>query len=156
MKEEKDLGKFNKNIFFVILFIVVILDQASKYFVQKITAPINFLGIQITFVENTGAAFGILKDNAFILGVLSIIIAIILIAYVIIYKKSYIVLGLIAGGAIGNGFDRLIRGAVIDFISIGWWPAFNIADSAIVLGIGLILLQEIVTKKPKKNTTKPL
>lgn len=49
MKEEKDLGKFNKNIFFVILFIVVILDQASKYFVQKITAPINFLGIQITF-----------------------------------------------------------------------------------------------------------
>lgn len=146
-----------KKYFFILIIITVfVLDQITKYLIE-INRPSNsFFGVSITYVENTGAAFGILKNNVTALGIISMIVAGI-IMYSIFSKKKEANIGyaLIVGGAIGNGLDRLLRGAVIDFIDLGWWPAFNIADSAIVIGVLLIILVEIFPKKSKK-TAKPL
>ena len=112
--------------------------------------------MKIVLIKNTGAGFGILKNQTFFLGIISLIVAVTLIVY---YKKipkekiSQILFALFLGGVIGNLIDRFFRGYVIDFISFSFWPAFNIADSALTIAvIGLVILyikEEI--KEKKKN-----
>lgn len=140
----------------LIVFSVLFLDQLTKYLIK------NFVGINdnieifpflhIVNVKNTGAAFGMFK---WIGSEFFIVVSIIAIAFVIIMllKDSYNICGLslLLGGAIGNLLDRLLYGSVIDFIdlSIGdyHWPAFNVADSSLTIGIGIILFTSIIRKK---------
>lgn len=156
MKEEKDLG--NRVSFFLVLFIIA-LDQISKIVIQTFNVTYSFFGISIRYVQNTGAAFGLFQNNAFFLGIISIAVAIALIVYCAIgrvhYKLPYF---LLIAGALGNGIDRIFRGFVIDFIDLGWWPVFNIADIAITIGVLLLLIKELFhSKKKKKNKkSKPL
>ena len=149
------MGKFS--LVFLTAAIGVLLDQVSKIYIdssfelyQSVTVLENFF--HITYIRNRGAAFGILSDNALRLPFF-IIVSLVAIVGIIWYlrqlradqKLSHLALGLILSGAIGNLIDRIRFGEVIDFIDVHWynhhWPAFNVADSAICVGVGLLLLE---------------
>ena len=95
--------------------------------------------MKFTFISNTGAAFGMFPQ----LGTVFMVIAVIVVAGIVIYHNQLpteniwvrISLGLPLGGAMGNLLDRLMHGYVVDFVDIGFWPIFNIADLSIVLGV---------------------
>ena len=136
----------------LIVFVILIFDQASKAFISGIlelnqSLPLikNIFGL--TLVHNRGAAFGILKNQAYLFIVTSIA-AIVLIFFSLKAKSKsryYVVcLSLILAGALGNLIDRLRFGYVVDFLNFYIWPVFNIADSAITVGavlLGWLLLR---------------
>jgi signal peptidase II len=138
-----------------IVLLVIATDQITKYIINYYIGIYDsvriFPFLHIVNVRNTGAAFGMLKgiDSNFF-----IFISIIAIVFVIIMlkKKTYNSFGLslLLGGAIGNLIDRLIYGYVIDFIDISFgrfhWPAFNVADSSLTIGIAIILITSILKK----------
>jgi len=134
----------NKNILFIssLTIIVILLDQIIKYIVSKYIQPSQSIPIikdiiHLTYIQNTGAGFGILKGwNAILIFVSLIIIGIILFYFdrIIKEKQIHIPIALILGGAIGNLIDRVFLGHVIDFIDFRIWPAFNISDSCITIG----------------------
>ncbi|MBU0628473.1 MAG: signal peptidase II [Nanoarchaeota archaeon] len=134
----------HKNILFIfsISFLVILFDQLTKYIIshtfalsESITLIKNLL--EITYIRNTGAGFGIFRGANIILIFTSLIIIGIILFYfdkILKEKPSHIPLALILGGAVGNLIDRLFLGHVIDFIYIRFWPAFNVADSCISIG----------------------
>ncbi len=153
-------------IFIVISGLVILLDQITKLLVlarmelhQSIQVISGFFSL--THVHNPGGAFGFLASNGSILRPLvffgAAIVALILILY-FHYKTpgSYRLLGaalaLVFGGAVGNLIDRFRMGVVVDFLDfyIGTyhWPAFNIADSAITIGVGVFIYHIITNKLP--------
>src|SRR3989338_5573041 len=122
--------------------IILILDQltkriaiSSQAFKEGFEIIPGLLWLRTTF--NTGAAFSILQNQNTLLAFFTVAVIGIIIYYAmrneIAGKYSAVSLGLILGGALGNLTDRIISGAVIDFISFPFWPAFNIADSALTL-----------------------
>ena len=145
--------------------VVIVIDQWTKLIVDKnmllyqsIEVLENFF--HITYIRNKGAAFGILSGAdaslriPFFLGVSFIAIAVIIYALKTHKGESPIfpvALSLILGGAIGNMIDRVRMGEVIDFLDAHWyqhhWPAFNIADSAITVGMGFLIFQMITEKE---------
>jgi signal peptidase II len=112
-------------IFLAIL--VILIDQLTKFLAQH----------YLTITTNTGAAFGILQNQQAFLITLSIIVVIALIYYTL--TKPFWELSLLLGGTIGNLIDRVFYGHVIDFITIGFWPVFNIADTANTIGVLFLL-----------------
>ncbi|MGM5483836.1 MAG: signal peptidase II [Nanobdellota archaeon] len=142
MKEEKVGNNIKLIIIIIILFLI---DRISKYILNNnLEEKVNLIPkiLWLTPVKNTGAAFGILKGNVVILGTLTLIASIIIL-YLILFKKNpiniKISLSLIAAGALGNTVDRIFSGHVFDFIDLGWWPVFNIADILICIGAALIV-----------------
>ena len=129
--------------------VVFALDQGSKALIRNWLAegeywPADAELIRISHYENTGAAFGILQ-GAGPLFVVTTVIAIVVISFIIFRGNDYprwftLALALVLGGAIGNLADRLARGSVTDFIDPTHYPAFNIADSAIVIGVSTLLI----------------
>jgi signal peptidase II len=137
---------------------VFLLDQITKRIVyqgmvqhQIIEVIPNFLNI--TYIHNRGAVFGWGQDLgtpylSLLLSILSILSLAIIVTYFLRVNvnnsKLHSGLALVLGGAMGNLFDRLTNGHVIDFIDVHWfqyhWPTFNVADSAICIGVGLLLL----------------
>jgi signal peptidase II len=142
--------------FYLISTLVVILDQITKYFAENsldYRVPVNvFASLNMTLVYNKGAAFSILSDaggwQRWFFMALSLVISTVLVVWLYKLDKSraYLAWGLalILGGAIGNLIDRSLYGHVIDFIDVYYstwhFPAFNIADSAITMGAGLLIL----------------
>src|SRR5690242_10825131 len=143
---------------------VLALDRFSKWIVASrlslqdtITVFPGFF--RITHVENSGAAFGLFSDSSFEWK-LTLLILFSLVALgvvgVLLWKNSHIVsatgaaLALILGGALGNLWDRMIAGHVVDFLDfyVGTyhWPSFNVADSAIVIGAMLLVFDIVFTK----------
>ena len=134
--------------FYSIATVVFILDQVSK---EVIRQQLPLYGswpeegfLRIVHGLNTGSAFGLFSGFTNLLIIASIVgIGVVLYYFqkqeisVIWYRLS---IGLIVGGALGNLIDRLKDGAVVDFISVGWWPAFNVADSSISVGMVLLIL----------------
>ena len=144
---------------FLISLIVVFIDQTSKILVRNFIKegdkwPENFNLLFISHVENTGAAFGIFQGFTNLLTIITFFTLLGLLYFMLkIGFTSHwqnLGLSLILGGAIGNFLDRLIRGSVTDFIDPIYYPAFNIADSSIVIGTGLILLFAIVDRNNKE------
>jgi signal peptidase II len=137
-------------------FFVVLIDQATKALVVgvvKMQSAIELLPIlDIVYLENTGAAFSILAQASgwqrwfFILLALAVSVALMIWLRRIRADQTVLAVGLalVLGGALGNVFDRVIHGFVVDFIYFHWrswyFPAFNIADSAISIGAGCLLL----------------
>ncbi len=125
---------------------VVIIDQAAKLLVEKAVPKNSYIELteffRISNVRNTGSVFGILQNNnkLFALLTLAIIVAII-IRYRNLPKDKYAQAGyaLLLGGACGNFIDRAFFGGVTDFIDFTFWPAFNIADSALSISIAILL-----------------
>ncbi len=137
----------------IALIIIVALDQASKHIVTIFlaygeTIPVIKGVFHLTLVHNTGIAFGMFKNQAHLFAFLSIITISFIIHCVInrrekekIHKWEKFALFLILAGAIGNLIDRLRFGYVIDFLDFRIWPVFNVADSAITVGILIIIIQ---------------
>ena len=143
---------------FLIAGLVLLLDQATKAIVVARFAPDTVVPVipglfRLVRVENTGMAFGLLNDSPspLVFVLLTLVSAVILgfVAYLLWSNQTPSALGgfglaLILGGAAGNVVDRLARGKVIDFLDFylgqHHWPAFNVADSAIVVGAGLLVI----------------
>jgi signal peptidase II len=149
--------------------VVVILDQLTKLYIHTHFAvgesvPVIAQYFNITYVRNTGAAFGILRDSLasfremfFLLmpPIAMVIIVAILRGVSNQDRWQVLALSLIFGGAAGNYIDRLRFGYVIDFLDFHLrdfysWPSFNVADSAIVVGVCLLLLLMTFVKQPEK------
>lgn len=139
-----------RKIAFIIIPLLVILDQATKYLADKFISPFSSVEIlpflNLVNVRNTGSAFGMFRDLGNNIFIIISLIAIGVIFFMLIKgKEDPLGLSLILGGAIGNLIDRLFRGSVVDFIDVfagrHHWPAFNVADSALTIGIGLIFIK---------------
>lgn len=119
----------------------------SKMFIGKI--------VSLTYVRNTGAAFSILRGRRtfFIIMTIVMLFLIIYLYNKVLEKNIYskISVGLILGGALGNFYDRIVYHYVVDFIDFHFFPVFNIADSALV--IGTIILSIIIWTSDKKTET---
>ena len=134
-------------VFFLTAFIVVAIDQFSKEWVRfhlDVGQSLPATGwLRLTHVRNSGAAFGLFQGQSFTLTVVAILGIAVLLFYTLLIFRRYpfldntlgkIALGLILGGTVGNLIDRLVFGYVTDFMDVGFWPAFNMADSSIVVG----------------------
>nr|WP_172592912.1 signal peptidase II [[Haemophilus] ducreyi] len=147
--------------------VVITLDLFSKYLVVErfeLYESINILPIfNLTYARNYGAAFSFLADHSggqkYLFLTLAIIISFILANVLhcnqIDQKRENMAYALIIGGAIGNAIDRAYRGYVVDFFDFYWhiyhYPVFNIADVAIVMGAGLLILETFLDKKKKSG-----
>ena len=105
--------------------------------------------VGITNLRNSGAAFGFAPAGAGLFLIASVLVAIGLAVYVARNpgdQWSFAALGLIMGGTVGNGYDRLVHGTVTDFINFHFWPVFNVADSAISVGVVLLIASYLIRK----------
>ena len=133
---------------------VFVLDRVTKTIVaaqipfgSEVPVVGHFVGL--TNLRNSGAAFGLVPAAAGIFLVASAVVSIGLVVYVARTPTSLwggAVLGLILGGTIGNGFDRLIFGTVTDFINVHFWPVFNVADSAISIGVTALIASYVIRR----------
>lgn len=149
--------RLRRLLFFAAALTVLALDQASKElvrtFMDRGEAWPNGWPVRLHYVTNTGAAFGILKDQT---GFLIVTTLIGLAAIYLYYRyppfehlSAPVAIGMMLGGAIGNLLDRLRLGRVTDFIDFPVWPSFNVADSCIVIGIAILLLgYALFTERP--------
>jgi signal peptidase II len=160
-----DLHGMRKFHFLIALF-VLLLDRATKWVIARnivlhgsIQVIPNFF--RITHVENRGAAFGLFADSPTQWKIAMLVLfsmAALVVVSALLWRNSHsmtttgIGLALILGGALGNLWDRLLNGRVVDFLLfyIGQyqWPAFNVADSAIVVGAGLLVIEILFAKSP--------
>ena len=129
---------------------VVALDQVTKALVVTMLGPgrtshrAEIFGsfLALRYVENRGAAFGVLRGQGAILSLLALAV----VAGLVMYYRRVAVrspwlavgIGLVGGGAVGNLIDRARLGYVVDFVAVGPWPKFNVADSAITVGVLLL------------------
>ena len=147
---------------FGIAAVAIFLDQWSKGLVRQNIAlgeeiyPISFLApfFRFTYWQNTGAALGIFQNANISLLILSSIITVLIIWY---YRKAVneplvfrISMGLLMGGAVGNIIDRIQLGFVTDFIAVGRFPVFNVADSCVTIGVILMLLGLLIQEHKEK------
>lgn len=145
--------------------VVVLVDLYTKSVASDLLIlhqPVNiFAGFNFTLMHNTGAAFSFLSDAAGWQRWFFSIVAIVVSAIIVLWLKKLsndqvwlaIALALILGGAVGNVYDRLTLGYVVDFIDVYYgsahWPAFNIADSAISVGAVMFIIDAI--RNPKQS-----
>jgi len=145
--------------FYAIAIFILAADQLSKYWITKFWESSNLVPGQsifnvgifsITYIQNTGAAFGIFPGQSFPLMIVGILGATAILVYMLYIRFRFplintrtglFALGLMLGGTLGNLIDRLrFEGRVTDFIDFGFWPVFNIADSSLVIGTIILVL----------------
>ncbi len=147
------MPNLGRALFAALAVLVFVVDRVTKAIVSA-TVPVGTEQQVVPFVwitntHNSGAAFGFAQEGALLLlfTIGSIAVAAGLVYYVARTPVSAAVgalLGLIMGGTIGNGYDRLFNGTVVDFIDVHFWPVFNVADSAISVGVVLLLAGYLV------------
>ncbi|PLT27549.1 signal peptidase II [Peribacillus deserti] len=150
--------------YFIIALFVIALDQFTKWLIVKnlelgdsIEVIKNFF--YITSHRNTGAAWGVLAGQMWFFYIITILVVVGLGYYIIKHAKGNVLLGvslgLMLGGAIGNFIDRVWRKEVVDFIHVYIinysFPVFNIADSALCIGVGLLIIYMILEEKAAKE-----
>jgi signal peptidase II len=155
----------NYLLLFILAGSIIGLDQWTKYLVRanlalgEVYVPWQWLQpyARIVHWKNTGAAFGIFQGFGDVFTVLAIIVSILIIYYYPQVSRQdwtlRVALGLQLGGAVGNLIDRLTIGWVIDFISIGSFPVFNVADSSISIGVAVLIIG-IWTKERREKARK--
>ena len=136
------------------MFAAVALDQVTKLMAVKLLAPVGSVNVipgvfRLTYVENEGAAFGMFSDHRWVFMVISTLAIAALIIYLWKFppdsRLACVSLSFIVGGGIGNMIDRVCLGYVVDFIDFCAFPnlwkwVFNIADSAVCIGTGMLML----------------
>ena len=161
------VGKKRYLLLIAIAGLVLVLDQLTKIYIVSRFSLYESVSIiedffHITYIRNPGAAFGIFAGSAaafripFFLTISFVAIVGMLFFYKTVTENLLrIALSLILGGALGNMIDRARLGEVIDFIDVHWysnhWPAFNVADSAITVGVGLMIIDMFLKEKMKKE-----
>lgn len=140
--------------------ILIILDQLTKNWALSLKGKSNIVLIdkflELSYVENRGAAFGILQGRSILFFIITIGVLIFILRlfkkYPLMSSWMKLSLSLIAAGAIGNFIDRLARGYVIDFIFVRFWgyydfPVFNVADICVVVGVIIMIILALFTKE---------
>ncbi len=133
--------------------VILVLDQLSKDWIMRTLGPelgerqIALIGdwVSLVYWQNTGVAFGLFQNVSQIFILTSLLISAGAIYAYIVYLPNrspwvQIGIGLVVGGALGNVIDRVQHGFVVDFIKVGWWPVFNIADSTVTVGVVMLAL----------------
>jgi signal peptidase II len=151
-------------IYYIIAFVIIAVDQWTKWLVVKYmqlgeSIPIIPNVLYITSHRNRGAAWGILQGQFWLFYLITVIVVIGLVVYIQRLPRGErlfgIALGLMLGGAIGNFIDRVFRKEVVDFIHtyIGTYsfPVFNIADSALCIGVALVFIKTFFAGKTEKE-----
>jgi signal peptidase II len=149
----------------LIALVVIALDQLTKRAVQQNLAlgeallvfpPWEF--VRIVHWVNTGAAFGIFQGgNAVLIGLTAAITLAILVYYQTLSENHLfhrICLALMVGGSIGNLIDRLTLGYVVDFVAVGRFPVFNLADSCVTVSVILLLISMVIEERKAQSTEK--
>jgi signal peptidase II len=148
------LKKFLKSIRWLLLIatIIVVIDQLTKFLIRRYMvygetwAPWDWMMpyVRLLYIHNTGAAFGMFKDANPVFMVLAVIVSgVIIYYYPTIPEEEKVIrfaLSLQLAGAVGNLIDRIIFGRVTDFISVGNFAIFNVADSSITVGVIILLI----------------
>jgi len=148
---------------FLVSGLIFAIDQITKIIVRmtmNLHESINVFGdfIRLTYVENSGMAFGISFGYMNLITILSVILTGIAVGYLVVIRNEKNMqpygIALIVGGAFGNLIDRIFRGGVTDFIDVGipnyfsdrWW-IFNVSDTAITIGIALFLISSYILER---------
>ena len=130
-------------LFITLTILIIILDQLTKYLIIKLNPTLNLKILTLHLVKNTGAGFGILKGQTWILALISLLVVLFIIYYYPQIPKDkfpQVMAALFLAGTIGNLIDRVFRKFVVDFLDFHFWPAFNVADGSITVGvIGLVI-----------------
>ena len=147
--------------------IVLLLDQATKLYIDRamdlhtsVTVVQNFFNI--TYLRNKGAAFSFLANFSYRLPFFILISMVAVAVILVVFRRlrpdqrfTAVALSLIFSGALGNLIDRVRLGEVIDFLDAHWydhhWPAFNVADSAICIGVALLAIDMIIEERRQKG-----
>lgn len=152
---------------FLVAGLIILLDQLTKYLIRSNLAlgEILWPGLWITEFarivhwQNTGAAFGMFQSLGSVFMILSMIVSVAIVYY---YpqvprqdKLIRLAMALLLGGAVGNLVDRLYQGYVTDFISVGEFPVFNIADASISLGVVVLFLGMWLQERENKKVKSP-
>ncbi|HOE68443.1 MAG TPA: signal peptidase II [Candidatus Omnitrophota bacterium] len=141
--------------FYGLVGLVVLLDQLTKALAVAFLSENSAVAIpgvlHLTLVRNTGVAFGFMSDHSSLL--FSVITVSLVLLFILVARSRGAslsekwALSLILGGAIGNWIDRFRIGAVVDFLDFRIWPVFNLADTAITVGVGIYLLSILRAEK---------
>ncbi|NMA26159.1 MAG: signal peptidase II [Burkholderiales bacterium] len=140
--------------------VVLMLDQITKAAImdtmslgQSLELPGGFLAL--TYIHNSGGAFGLFPQGGpfFLATAVVVVVGILWALPRLEHWGSWtaIACALILGGTLGNLIDRLRFGSVVDFLDLGWWPIFNVADSGISVGICVLLLQALFVRPPEES-----
>ncbi len=153
--------------YYLFALLVIIIDQVSKLIViSKMevheSIPIIDSFFYITSHRNRGAAWGILQDQMIFFYIITLIVVVVLVYYLQQYgkKQKTLALGLslILGGALGNFIDRFFRKEVVDFLDFKLftydYPIFNIADSALVIGVAIVIIYTLLEDRKVKTSGK--
>jgi signal peptidase II len=163
-----------KNRFYTVALLILVLDHLSKWIVRaKLNPdlPVEIIPgyLRLSYWENSGVAFGFFHEVAsswkpYILAAMAIAAVIVIVIYGMRMPASrkllQLSLAIMIGGILGNFVDRIIRGYVVDFIDFHihgsfYWPTFNIADSAITIGIALLLIDTIKSPVEEEVAEQP-
>ena len=143
-------------VFFAVALAVFALDRLTKYLVVA-SIPDNtevgpYLGFfWIQHLQNSCAAFSLCGPGQLAFLAISVVVVIALLVYEFQQVGpawNHAILGLVWGGVAGNGFDRLLFGSVTDFFAVHWWPTFNVADTAISVGVTILVLGYLLRRRP--------
>ena len=151
----------------LIIIFSVAADQITKYLVLQNIEMYEEVAVlpgifHFTYIENKGAAFGMLSEHRWVFLVISTIAIVIFIAYLIKYKPKDVLLraslSMVVGGGIGNMIDRCIRGSVVDFIEVEFidFYVFNVADMFVCVGCGLMILYMILSELKESKAKKAI
>lgn len=148
--------------FFAGIFVIAILDQAAKLFAAGLLPSVKTIPLiedvfHLTYVENTGAGFGVFANHTWLLTVMTLLIIIFVVSYVVVKRPKNRVLitalSFMMGGAVGNMIDRIRLGYVIDFFDFTLidFPVFNVADCFITVGAVIFAVYIIFFSDKKEN-----
>ncbi len=164
LKASRPQGKWRNVVLGCIGLIVILADQFSKKWIRDNLAigqsSFDAGFFRIVHVHNTGAAFGIFKNHSFTLTIVALvgIVVIMLLVFILHSRWSFLdsmlvmsAVGLVLGGTVGNLIDRIHLGYVTDFIDFRVWPAFNVADAAVSIGVLIIAYGIICLAQPAKS-----
>ncbi|MBF0565722.1 MAG: signal peptidase II [Nitrospirae bacterium] len=142
----------NRKLYLIFAIVVLSLDQFTKYLIEtNMSLHESFYVmplLDIVSVRNVGSAFGLFKGLGNAVFITLATLAVLALSGLIVFgKRDHFSLALLLGGALGNVTDRIVRGYVVDFlyfhVSRYYWPAFNVADSALTVGIILLIISQL-------------
>ena len=149
----------NNKVWFLLAGIIFVLDRVTKFLTLQFLFAKGSVSLlpffSLTYVENSGSAFGLFQNANLFLLILSLFVLLLM----FIWRKDIFVLGnwakcgyyLIFAGALGNIYDRIFLGYVVDFLDFHFWPVFNIADSSITIGAVLIAISILMEGKRRNK-----
>ena len=166
---EQNLPRKKYSVLWFALILVVAFDQWTKWLVRK-NIPLNTSWLpdslgwlspyaRFTYIQNSGSSFGMFQNGKIFLTILTLLIIAGAIYYVLVMESAdawmLTAAGLYIGGAIGNLIDRLTIGSVTDFVSVGTFYIFNVADASINVSVAMLLLIVLIHERRKPKMTTP-